>query len=139
MDQDRRDELLEPAFQRYKDHMRQYGWFREGDSYGGGIQSYTELDLQTLTQLVDEGFVDLEDRQNDSPSAGEYFEFLQTHPNFTVHGYAVNGNRPDYRITIEGLECKEGEYTQEDLIDFVRFERLADEFRSVGNLRSWWD
>jgi len=138
-DQDRRDELLEPFFQLVDEHRKQYGWYKPLPRYSGGIQSYQGLTLEVLTQLVEEGFVDLDERQNDSPSVGEYFEFLQTHPTFTVHGYVVADFRADYRISIEGLECKEGEYDSEDLVDFMRFERLADEFRSHGDLRSWWD
>jgi predicted CoA-binding protein len=64
---------------------------------------------------------------------------LKTHPAFTAHGYAVSPERPDCRVTIEGIE-KAGRLTTEEVIDIVNDFRGADELEITSDYaRCWYD
>jgi len=107
-------------------------------SYSGGIETYSNLSLGSLENLVSLDFIDLTDRQNVAPSAGEFLEFMKQHPNFKAHGYAVSKTRPDYRVTIEGLQCSS--IDEKDLVDFQELFREADEFTCKrGHQSCWYD
>ena len=100
---------------------------------------FEKMDLKTLRLLIKERFADPEDMQNDAPSIQEFADFLEKHPDFTVHGYTIGAERDDHRVSVEGLEF-DGYYSKEDLADFIDFQRTADEFEvEPHTLRSWWD
>ena len=107
-------------------------------SLSGGCASFSGMTYETLQKLVDKGYADLEDSQNDSTTLGEYLEFMKTHPRFKAHGYIVSNDRNDRRITIEGL--KASQVTLDELQDFINLDRDADEFEAMQSYcRSWWD
>jgi hypothetical protein len=124
----RRDEILGTA------HVR----------YAGGVKSFAGLPAQALAQLIDEGFVAPHERQNHSPTAAEFLRFLVRWPQARAHGYAVSRRRPDYRVSIEGLEC-DLRTVPEGAITKLRGEfellcRGADEYQDDGaRLFAWWD
>lgn len=105
----------------------------------GGIRHFKNLDVDALKHLLDEGFIDPEEAQNDSPTTMEFYEFISAHPNFTAHGYAVSPDRDDYRITLEGIECYEP-CDVKTIRDFIELCRFADEL-SVNDecMYAWWD
>ncbi len=69
------------------------------------VSHFKNLPVEGIAQLLNERFLHPDARQNDAPSASEFFAFLQEWPEAKAHGYAVGHNRPDYRITLEGLQC----------------------------------
>ena len=105
----------------------------------GGVRHFEKLGLDDLSKLFERNFIDPEDAQNESPTAKEMCEFMQRHPSFTCHGYAVSPDRNDYRVTIEGVE-RNGAVTMEMFVDFVSLFRYADEFEASQNgLYCWYD
>ena len=103
----------------------------------GGIERFEAMGVDTLRTLFEEKFIDPETQWNGSPKEGEFLEFLEKHPSFTVHGYVVSPDRSDCRVTVEGV-YKGSDPTYEELVDLVKYFRLADEFDlSVGWV--WYD
>ena len=103
----------------------------------GGIKHFHHMEISTLKQLNDMGYIDLDSCQNSSPSIGEFMVFMEEHPNVTCHGYVVSPYRQDYRISVEGLEClKDIENVRSDFEEFS----WADEYVvSDESLYCWWD
>lgn len=95
--------------------------------YAGGVEHYNRLGIAKLQKLVDEGHADLQDQQNLAPTLGAFKAFMEKHPRFTAHGYAVHYSREDYRVTIEGLELL-GPATPEEESDFRKLADNADDF-----------
>ena len=107
--------------------------------YFGGCQHFVELTLSQLNSLLDEGFIDPEERQNCAPDTMEFKAFLETYPEATLHGYIITPDRDDYRVTIEGLEYH-GEVSREMLSDFIDMFRTADDFiQDQEYLYCWFD
>lgn len=110
------------------------------DKYSGGVRHFSNLNVDKLTELIDNDFIEIDERQNLSPSTAEFYEFMQNHPAYMAHGYATSNTRSDYRITIEGLhrESKEevstGEYN-----DFRELCQLYEADEVVGAEYCWWD
>lgn len=108
----------------------------------GGIYHFKGVPPKIIQHLADLRLLDLDDRQNDAPSIGEFVDFALSMPNcsITFHGYAVSADREDCRVSIEGLELKDG--GNHAMQDFILFNRHADEFEidiRTGYARSWWD
>jgi len=111
------------------------------DKYPYGIIGF-EISLEQLEQLVRENFINLKDAQNDSPTAGEFLEFMRQYPEVRAHGYAQPLLDSDfynaYRVTIEGLIYR-GPVSNELEEAFDEFS-TADEYRNEPNLlRCWYD
>ena len=104
---------------------------REGTSIFGGnggedYISYHGMTAETARKLIDEGFANPNDTQNEAPSFEEMTEFCEKHPEFKILGYVIGGDRDDARVTAEGVS---GQTTaMETLIDFFQLFRWADEF-----------
>lgn len=105
----------------------------------GGIRSFNGADVGVVRKLVQMGEMSLEDTQNDSPTVGEFIEWMDNHPGFTVAGYIVAGARDDRRVSIESIHYS-GEVSTELLIEFVEAFRMADSFEAGKHtLYAWWD
>ena len=76
-------------------------------NYRGGTAQYTKMTLSVLNELIDNNFVNLDEKQNNAPTVGEFRDFLLKHKDKEIylHGYMVSPNREDYRISVEGLEA----------------------------------
>jgi hypothetical protein len=136
------DDVLE-TWEMNKDIKRRdeiiFGEYKPDDYKFGGVKRFSNLSLNSLTLLVEEGFLHPEDYQNCSPYAEDFVNFLKQHPDFTAHGYSVDISREDYRVTIEGIELS-GTTSRETEREFVKFARCADEFEVSDNgLYCWWD
>ena len=106
--------------------------------YGGGVEYFNGLTAATLRKLIDEKFADPEECQNSSPSIQEFLDFMEEHPGFTAHGYAVTLKREDYRVSIEGIEGKG--IKREDVDEFIQAHRFADDFSfENGRCYCWYD
>lgn len=110
----------------------------DGDYKSGGIEHFSDLTHETLETLINEGYIELDMRQNYSPSTEEFYKFMVDHPDITAHGYAVSPIRDDCRITIEGLS---GDVVDDldTIYAFYDFCNSADTISIVGGLYSWWD
>jgi len=105
----------------------------------GSIKYFGDLPASRMELLITEKFLDPEDAQNDAPSAGEFLEFMQKHPGSMAHGYAVNLDRTDYRISIEGISVASKYVTHQCVVDFVEMCRHADSFTIDEQLYCWFD
>jgi len=123
-DQKRRDELL--------------GIKGKRDTYKlSSYSRFDDLSVETLGILLDEKFINPEEKQNDAPSVGEFYDFMVKHPEYKAIGYAIGLERTDYRTSIEGL-TGEGKNIGA-ILDFAVKFRLADEFDIEGYQRCWYD
>jgi hypothetical protein len=106
--------------------------------YSGGVAHFKGLSHEKLQELVDKNFAEVDDTQNSAPSLGKFLEFMKNHPSFLAHGYVVNKDREDYRVSIEGLEGKSK--NEEEMKAFVELQTYPDEFESVsGEQWCWYD
>ena len=115
-----------------------YGEEYNPSHYLGGCRSIEALTNLEVKWLVENGYLDVNDAQNYSPTAGEFWRFLDKYPDFTAFGYAISPDREDYRITIEGIKAPEFPETKEKLVDFFNLCRFADELE-LDPPRAWWD
>ena len=108
-------------------------------NYPCGTRSFKSVDLKTVKELIDKGFLNVNDAQNASPTAGEFYEFMEEHPEFEAHGYCVCPERSDCRVTLEGIQCSK-KVSKEAMEDFLDLCRHADELSyKNGGLYCWWD
>ena len=110
-----------------------------GDAYMRSGLAYFEIDLASIQGLRDNNFLDLESTQNDSPTIGEFIDFMENHPGVLAHGYAVPIERYDYRVSLEGVRVPSQFATPECLADFVDLCRDADNFSIRDGLYCWYD
>lgn len=107
-------------------------------NYISGVQWFGELSLEKLLTLVDAKLIHPEDSYNDSPTVGDYIDFMQKHKGFVAHGYVVPPERGN-DVVIEGL-AYDGEADRDTLIDFANTFHWADEFEMQPDyLRCWYD
>lgn len=109
-------------------------------NYMGGVAGFKRLCIWELEELIKNNFIDLDDSQNDSPTAKEFYEFVKNNGfSGDFHGYVVEKNRSDYRVTIEGIKIN-SEIEKDTLIQFANLCRHADEFICTSNnLYCWYD
>jgi len=123
-----------------KDNLREtlLGPYLEHCEYGG-IRYFRGVPLTALQQLIDHRFVEM-GCWNECPGVAALFlPFLETHTGFTAHGYVVSPERPDSRVTVEGIE-KADLLMKEEVIDFAYAFRGADDFELVNDYaRCWYD
>ena len=103
---------------------------------GGRIQHFDAATLDQLDTLAANGFLDLDQTKNSSPTVGELMDFMRKHADKGVvaHGYIVANDREDRRISLEGLA-----HDSEDRdfqITFLEAMQGADE---LDRFRAWWD
>ena len=134
IDQNKRDSIISETA------IWNYGFIEKSTpSYGGGIALFSGLKVETLKKLINEGFADLEDAQNESPTLKEFFDFLEKNPEFSAEGYAVSAEREDCRITITGV-LYTGKVTESKKKAFLELCSDADELTVEDEyLRSWYD
>jgi len=103
------------------------------------IVHFQNLPVEVVTRLLQERYLDPDERQNDSPSASEFFAFMQRHPRVLAHGYAISIEREDYRVTIEGVSYR-GPTSESLRRDAERLFAGADEYRmDADGLYVWFD
>lgn len=102
----------------------------------GGTASFDQADVGTVAALLDERFLDPSDRQNDAPDAWAIFQFLCRHPSTTAAGYAVERDRPDYRVSLEAIAADDPD---RGLVDEARrFCRDAEAYYEPS-VSCFWD
>lgn len=104
------------------------------------IKHFTHLSLLQLQQLIDLDFIELTECQNNSPTTQEIFNFMAKYPQYTAHGYVVTIKRPDYRITLEGVEKFRGLSSTQEATDFYKLFSNADALEVTdNNIYCWYD
>lgn len=116
-----------------------FGEYCPEDYKSGGCKRFYGVSVDELEELVELKFLDPDDHQNCSPSAESFIAFMKEHPGFEAHGYAVTDARPDYRVTIEGINYP-GKADLSTTQAFAMFAKGADELTaSDDQLYCWWD
>ena len=64
-----------------------------------GVISIVGIKFYQVANLIGEGFVDMKDQQNDSPTIWGFYEFLAEFPECALDGDIVSPERPDCRIS----------------------------------------
>lgn len=90
---DERDEIMS----RFESYTKDLGW-------RGGVRYYKDLDYKTLETLIEKGYADPDEKQNAAPCIGGFLELMKQYPSLKAHGYWVERERGDSRISIEGVE-----------------------------------
>jgi hypothetical protein len=105
----------------------------------GGVRYFHELPLSVLDELIAHNFIE-RGEWNDCPGVDAAFlPFMRRNPEFTAHGYAVDWDRKDVRITVEGVE-KSAPISKREMIDFIQTFNGADEVELAENhARCWYD
>ncbi len=108
----------------------------------GGIKRFECISYATVKKLIDKGYLDPEDFQNASPTAEAFVKFVEKHnpDNWYFHGYVVESEPPDTRVTIEGVGSHEP-LSSDDLIDYLQEFRYADELDAEKGrtVDCWYD
>lgn len=107
--------------------------------YSGGIRHFENLDLDTLKHLLEKNFVDRAENQNDSPTIGEIVDFMKKYDGYTGHGYAVEVEREDYRVSLEGVSKDRAADSEEELNEFRFVFGNADNLSDSGQMYCWFD
>lgn len=95
------------------------------------------MNLDTLNKLIELGFVDLDEAQNNSPTIDEFIEWMENHDGYIVNGYVVSDKREDYRLSIVSIKKTEKIEDKDELVEFIEAFRNADEF-DIDEY-AWWD
>ena len=131
-DIERRDKIL---FGRY-----------DPDKYFGGVR-YFRARVDVIKELLEKDFANPHERDDDAPSIKEFVEIAETCDKADVvfEGYAVESNRDDYRITIDGVNVTIPDTEYRKITYMVVTCRDADEFIFVHQnngtyfMRAWWE
>lgn len=102
------------------------------------VRYFNQLDAETLEKMIELGFADSKEKQNDAPTIAEFLKWMKENPSYKAHGYVVSVRRDDYRLSVEGVDgCGK---TREEIISFSKMFHDADEF-DVDNdyQRAWYD
>ncbi len=112
----------------------------EPDKYAGGIRRFENVSFEVLDRLITEKFCDPNDCQNCAPSIRLIHGFMEKHPGYAAHGYAVELPRKDYRVSIEGVTKDTGYASVKELEDFVNLFHDADDFEAgPEGMYCWFD
>ena len=127
----RRNAILQPF-------VRTDGPFADFDQ-SADIYYFRDLTVAVVGQLLEERFLDPDERQNESPRASEYYAFMRRHPGVLAHGYAIGIGRDDYRVSIEGIGYR-GAVSDAMRQDAQQLFGNADNFQVEGDgLYVWFD
>ena len=115
----------------------------EPEKYSGGCRRFT-CDRTLLKKLVENGYADPREQQNESPTIKEFIEYTEDFEDAEFECYAISPKRIDCRITVEGIDIKVHEDEYDKVSYLVETFRWADEFsfehiRHDYYLHAWWD
>lgn len=108
----------------------------------GGVCHFDDLTVAKAEELIDLGYMDPEEAQNDSPTVQQFVDFIKSSDNpdsWRLHGYVVSPLRSDVRVSVDGIESVEP-ITTDTLLEFAMANRYADELLcSDGMAYCWYD
>lgn len=105
------------------------------------LEYFEDMDAPLLARLIAERFADPSEQQNEAYPIKDFLAFMEVHPWTRAHGYVVDLQRGDYRVSVEGLAGVAPSKVEADA--FLAFCKHADELsgkRVKGSMcRAWWD
>ncbi|MFL5730721.1 MAG: hypothetical protein ACJ75J_14635 [Cytophagaceae bacterium] len=102
-------------------------------------RNFDSLTVQKLDELIAGKFIDPDKSYHGAPTPREFLDFMITHPALTLHGYAGNPTRQDYRISLRGLYVNSTLTNPMMKKDFQQFCEEADSLYTENVLYSRWD
>lgn len=112
------------------------------DKFYGNVCSYKFLSFEGVKKLVENKYLNLTERQNYSPMVKSWIKFIETNnlqDKVFFHGYIVENNRSDRRISIEGIQANANtKFSEDELKSIVDFCYGADTLR-ISPLYVWLD
>lgn len=131
-----------------------FGMYDPEEYKRGGIRSFSRVDPKTVAALVEKGYANPDEAQNNSPCIQEFLDFCEQHPktDYTLSGYTVSRERADCRVSVDQIigildMSKEGvtlnDAIEEILAFYERF-RYADEIEVTQDgdsitFYAWYD
>jgi hypothetical protein len=97
-----------------------------------------DFTVEQAEKCIAEGWMDPEDTQNSSPTAGEIVKFCKANPAFIMHGYVVSPHRDDTRVSLEGVRAVK-KPTAKQVKAFAEMFRCADDFTLAPDYYAWYD
>ena len=111
----------------------------EPEKYTGGIRRFENLSIDKLKKLEELNFIELNEKQNDSPTVKEFIEFMEKYQDYLAMGYVVSIKRSDYRVSLDGIEkCSEA-LSDKEKAEFTELFSSADEFENSAEMYAWFD
>jgi hypothetical protein len=111
-------------------------WSSDADD---SIRPFSGLSVHKLDDLVAGKFIDPDAAPNGAPSAREFIDFMSTHPQLSIRGYAVSPNRKDYSVVLIGMEATDSMMVTPMMKkDFQKFCESADTLYTENILYSEW-
>jgi len=127
------DERMEEISKKYNPN-----WEKDAGDGKYGVRHFANLDANTLEKMIELGFADPEEKQNEAPTIGEFLEWMKVNPSYKAHGYVVCVERNDYRLSVEGVDGCGKDW--EEVRRFQLMFQDADEFDIEENYqRAWYD
>ncbi len=114
-----------------------FGYYDE-EKYMGGARYFKSVSTETIKKLMELNYLDPNESQNDSPTAGEMIEFAERYGDYEFGGYVIALKRSDYRVNLTTISKSQPVDREEELAFIKRF-RFADEFDVDGELYAWYD
>jgi hypothetical protein len=119
-----------------------FGISVDWEDQAGGIKNFYHLTIPQLEQLIAQRFANPDDRHHHAPAIATFLEFgrMQECGGLEVNfiGYAVDPQRSDYRISIQGINCQGGIH-ESQIEQFSQFTQCSSELTlELGRLRAMW-
>ena len=115
-----------------------YGKYKSAPYKFTGYRSFSGMEADVLTDLLDNNFADPDETCGYSPTIYEIREFLRDYPDYTAHGYSADNKDGNYGIVICGVEKGSPSDSSDELHDYMRLFGNADEFDET-NMRCCYD
>lgn len=98
------------------------------EDYIGGVVTFgmgkysigKPVSVSVAKQFVNDRYVEMDERQNSSPTTKDLIKFCEKYPQVMLYGYVVSPERNDCRVTFTGMIC-ETDITKELMFDFENF------------------
>ena len=132
--------LTKNNWQKAFDMLNEYA--NVDDKFYGGVCSYEFLSFEGVKKLVENKYLNLTEIQNYSPMVKSWIKFIENNNlqnKVFFHGYIVEKDRFDRRISIEGIQANEDiKFSEDELKSIIDFCYGADTLK-VYPLYVWWD
>ena len=104
-----------------------------------GLRYFADLTVEQFEQLVEQGFIDLEEEVNLQPKYKVFLAFMREFQGYCAAGSAVARDN-QFFIRIDCLEKPGGADSDRELEQFVKLSLRADDYLiSPRKLFSWFD
>lgn len=110
-----RDKII---FGKYRPNMYKFTKLRKFDG----------LDVNALSQLIDENFADPDCCKELAPTISEVYDFMTRYPKYKAHGYVTSLESNKYGVFIEGVDKGEPHETIDEFQDYMNVFRFSDTF-----------